>query len=113
MGSFVQFHSDRENSFGHAGQNVRQAFSALPDILSRCQTFFPVDDWQISLVILVFLVANFMCIELCRTFCPARSQLSDGHQQKSAGYVRHISRSLISMPQRVEFSSNVPLGVEF
>ena len=32
-------HSDRENYFWHAGQYVRQAFSALPDILDPCQTF--------------------------------------------------------------------------
>ncbi len=31
-----------------AGQNVRQAFSTLPDILSPCQTFFA--DWQIYLI---------------------------------------------------------------
>ncbi len=38
----------------------------------------------------------------CQTFhvyrtllkCPARSELSAGHQQKSAGHVRHISQSL-------------------
>ena len=90
--------SDRENYFRCAGQNVPQAFSALPDILSRCQTFFPVDDWQISLVIFVFLVRHFMCIELCWTKCPARSDLSAGHQQQSAGHVRHgrhISQPLI------------------
>ena len=89
--------SDRENYFKRARQNVRQAFSALPDILNRCQTFFPVDDWQILLVILVFLVEHFMCTELCWTKCPARSELSAGQQQKSAGHVRHvrhISRSL-------------------
>ncbi len=82
------------NYFARAGQNVRQAFSALPDILSRCQTFFPVDELQMPLVILVFLVRHFMCFELCWTKCPARSELSAGHQQKSAGHVRHISRSL-------------------
>ncbi len=89
--------SDCENYFGCAGQNVWQAFNALPDILSCCQTFFLVDGWQISLVILVFLVGHFMCVELCWTKCPARSELSVGHQQKSAGHVRHvrhISRSL-------------------
>ncbi len=48
--------SDRENYFRHAGQNFQQAFSALLDILNHCQTFFPVDDWQISVVILVFLI---------------------------------------------------------
>ncbi len=32
--------SDRENYFWRAGQNVRQAFIALSDILSPCQTFF-------------------------------------------------------------------------
>ena len=31
--------SDRENCFWRAGQIVRQAFGALPDILSPCQTF--------------------------------------------------------------------------
>ena len=86
--------SVRENYFRRAGQNVRQAFSALSDILSRCQTFFSVDDWQISLVSLVFLVGHFMCIELCWTKCPAWFELSVGHQQKSAGHVRNISRSL-------------------
>ena len=39
--------SDRENYFWRAGQNFRQAVSALPDILSTGQTFFTVDDWQI------------------------------------------------------------------
>ena len=89
--------SDRENYFCHAGQNVRQAVSALPDIFSTCQTFFTVDDWQISEVILVFLVGYCMCLEPCWTKCPAGSQLSAGHHQKSAGHVRHvrhISRSL-------------------
>ncbi len=41
----VNYSSDRENYFWRAGQNVLQAFSALPDILSPCQTFFPVDGW--------------------------------------------------------------------
>ena len=50
--------SDRENYFWCAGQNVQQAFSALPDILSPCQRFFPVDDWHISVAILVFLVGH-------------------------------------------------------
>ena len=72
-------------------------FSALPDILSPCQTFSPVDDWQISVAILVFLVGHLMRIEPCWTKCPAGSDLSAGHHQKSAGHVRHvrhISRSL-------------------
>ena len=51
--------SDREKYFWHAGQNVRQVLSAVPDILSPCQTFFPVDDWLISVVILIFLVKTF------------------------------------------------------
>ncbi len=83
---------DRENYFGRDGQNVRQDFNDLPDILSPCQTYFPVDNWQISLVILVFLVGHFMCVEPCWTKCPAMSELSAGHQQESAG---HISRSLV------------------
>ncbi len=44
-----------------------------------------------------FLGAHIMCIEPCWTKCPARFGLSAGHQQKSAGHVRHvrhISRSL-------------------
>ncbi len=89
--------SGRENYFWRPGQNVRQAISALPDILSPCQTFFPVDDWQISVAILVFLVGHLMCIEPCWTICPEGSDLSAGHHQKSAGHVRHvrhISRSL-------------------
>ena len=53
--------SDRKNYFWHAIQNVRQALSALPDILSPCQTLFPVNDWQISMVIVVFLVAH-LCV---------------------------------------------------
>ncbi len=90
--------SDCENYFWCAGQNVRQAFSTLPDILRACQTFFPVDDCQISVAILVFLLGYFRCIELCWTKCPARSDLSVGHHLKSAGHVRHvrhISRSLL------------------
>ncbi len=93
-GSNIGLVSDRENYFWCVGQNVRQAFSAQPDILSPCQTLSPVDDWQISMVILVVLIRHFMCIEPCQTKCPARSELSAGHQQKSAGHVRHISRSL-------------------
>ncbi len=38
--------SPRENYFRSAGQNVRQAFNALPDILIPCWTFVSVDDWQ-------------------------------------------------------------------
>ena len=52
------------------------------------------------MVILFFRVGHFMCIELCWTKCPARSELSAGHQQKSAGHVRHvrhISRSLMKL----------------
>ncbi len=86
--------SDRKNYFWHARQNVRQDFSTLLDILSPCQTFFPVDDWQILVAILVFLVGHFMCIEPCWTKCLARSELSAGHQQKSARHVQHILRSL-------------------
>ncbi len=37
---FQKISSNRKNYFDCAGQNVRQAFNALPDILSRCQTFF-------------------------------------------------------------------------
>ena len=91
-------HSDRENYFWHAGQNVRQAGIALPDILSPCQTIFTVDDWQISMVILVFHVGYCLCIEPCWTKCPARSQLSAGHQQKSAGHVRHVRHISRSLP---------------
>ncbi len=39
--------SDRENYFWPAGQNVRQAFSVLPDIWSPCRTFLPAGDRQI------------------------------------------------------------------
>ncbi len=59
----------------------------LPDI-------FPIDDWHISEVILVFRVGHFMCCEPCWTKCPARSELSAQRQQKSAGHVLHILRSL-------------------
>ncbi len=74
---------------------IAKIILSMPDILSSCQTFFPADDWQISVVILVFLVEHFMCIQPCWTKCLARSDLSVGHQQKSAGHVRHISQSLI------------------
>ena len=98
-GSFLSLEfSDRENYFWHAGQNVRQAFTAMPDLLSPCQTFFPVDDWQISVAIFLFLVGHIMRIEPCWTKCPAGSDLFAGHHQKSAGHVRHvrhISRSLL------------------
>ncbi len=49
---------------------------------------FPVDEWLILVVILVFLVQHFMSITPCWTKCPAGSGLSAGHQQKSAGHVR-------------------------
>ncbi len=39
--------SPRENYFRSAGQNVCQAFNALPDILICCWTFFSVNDQQI------------------------------------------------------------------
>ncbi len=45
-----------------AGQNVGEAINALPDILSPSHTFFPV-DWEILVVILVFLVGHFMLVE--------------------------------------------------
>ncbi len=67
-----------------------RTFSALLDILHPGLTFFPVDDWRISVVVLVFLVGHFMGIEPCWTNCPARSELSSEHQQKSAGHVRHV-----------------------
>ncbi len=87
--------SDRGNYLGCAGQNVIGGSSALcQTFLASVRHFFPVDDGQISLFILVFLVGHFMCIEFCWTKCPARSELSAGHQQKSAGHVRHISRLL-------------------
>ncbi len=73
---------------------IAKIISALPDILSPSQIFFTADAWQISLVILVYPVGHFMFIEPCWTKCPARSELSAGHQQKSAGHVQHISRSL-------------------
>ncbi len=59
--------SDRENYFWRAGQNVRQALNALPDILSPGRTFSLVDDWQISVVIFVVIDGHFMCIEPCWT----------------------------------------------
>ncbi len=65
-------------------------FEALPDILRPCQTFFPVDDWRILVVVLVFLVGHFMCIDPCWIKCPARSELSVGHQQTYARHVRHV-----------------------
>ena len=40
-GKIATKNSDRENDFWNTGQNVWQAFGALPDILSPCQTFFP------------------------------------------------------------------------
>ena len=61
-----------QHSVGH--------FEPLSDI-------FPVDNWQISVVILVLLVKQFMHIETCWTKCPARSEHSAGHRQKSAGYI--------------------------
>ncbi len=45
-------------------QNVRQAISALSVILSPCQTFFQVDDWQISVAILVFIVGYSLSLWL-------------------------------------------------
>ncbi len=57
--------SDCEKYFWRAGKYVRQGAKGLLDILNPCQTFFPVDDWQILVVILVFLVGHFMCIEPC------------------------------------------------
>ena len=83
--------SDHENYFWRAGQNVRQAFSTLPDILSSCQTFSQLmtSKYQWSSV------GHFMCIDPCQTKCPARSELFAGRQQKSAGHVQHISQSLL------------------
>ncbi len=39
--------SPRENYLRSAGQNVRQVFNALPDILIPCQTFISIDNRQI------------------------------------------------------------------
>ena len=51
--------SPRENYFESAGQNVRQAFNALPDILIPCRTFVSVDDRQfISLLSDIFRALN-------------------------------------------------------
>ena len=74
-------------------------FESLSDI-------FPVDDWQISVFILVFLVGHFMWVEPCWTKFPARSELSVGHQQKSARHVRHISRSLLLHPDPYDITSS-------
>ncbi len=63
-----------------------------------CQTFFPVDDWPISVVI---------CIESFWTKCSARSELSVGHQQKSDGHAWHISWSL-SAPDFWLLTSSAP-----
>ena len=79
---------------------ITKIISGLPDKMSGrpsvlCRTFST--DWQISVVILVSLVTHFMSTQHCWTKCPARSELSAGLQQKSAGHVRHvrhISRSL-------------------
>ena len=52
-------------------------FEPLPDI-------FPVDDWLRPVVIFVF-VSDILCV----------SNPAGQNQQKSAGHVRHISRSLM------------------
>ncbi len=87
--------SDYENYFWCARQNVQQAFNVLLDILSPSQTFFSVDDWQISVVFLFYLVttlSDIMLVEPCWTKCPARYELSAEHQQKSAKH--HTSASI-------------------
>ena len=81
--------SDRENYFCRTGQNVRQASSAVPDILSSCQTFSPANDGQISVVILVSLSDIFMI--LC-VFNPAGQNVRQGLSS-----LPDISRSLPDM----------------
>ncbi len=58
--------------------------------------------------IFVSLVGHFPYIEPSRTKCLAMLEPSAGHQQKSAGHVRHISRGL-------SYSDLLPLkeGVAF
>ncbi len=78
--------SDRENCFWRAGQNVWQAFNALSDILRPCHTFFPSRQLVNISSLLISLATHFMCIDSCWTKCPARYELSAGHQQKYAGH---------------------------
>ncbi len=95
LGFMHRNNSSRENNFRSAGQNVRQALNALPDILISYWTFCSIDDQQICVAILVSLAGHFRNIETCRTKCPAMPEPSAGHQQKSARHARHISRGLV------------------
>ncbi len=52
-------------------------YRPLPDIMSPCQSFFPVDGRQTSEDILVFIVRHLMCIGPCWAKCPARAEVSD------------------------------------
>ncbi len=50
---------------------------------------------------------HFQCIEPCRTKCPALFETPAGHQQKSAGHVRHvrhISRGLVYSCRKARIS---------
>ncbi len=86
---------------------VPDKMSGRPSALSR--TFWvPVRHFPTWLLVNIsghsyFPWQHFMCIEPCWTKCPAMSELSAGHQQKSAGHVRHvrhISRSLTCWEKR-------------
>ncbi len=56
----------------------------------------PSDIWWPA--ILFSLVGHFPCIESCRTKCLAMSKTSAGHQQKSAGHVRHVRHISRGLP---------------
>ncbi len=86
---FLECSSDHENYFWHAGQNVRQAFSTLPDIFSSCQTLSQLTTGKYQSPFL-FSLSDILCV-----LNPAGQNVSARHQQKSAGHVRHISRSLV------------------
>ncbi len=69
-------------------KNVRQAFSTLPDILSPYQTFFPLDDCQLS-VVLVFHVMYFTCV----CIDPSHIKLKELFGEPREPF-RHISPSM-------------------
>ncbi len=84
---------DLRKGFLACRKNVRQAFSTLPGHFKPLSDIFP--SWLMAKI-------SGPCFPY-QTKCPVWSQPPAGHEQKSAGHVRHISWSLRNYENRSHF----------